>query len=89
MRKRTPISDASPAVTPMTARGCAAPAAPAPACGALRSTKKLAPHAANVTGCGGNVWCGGSLSGILEQLDYVQGMGFDCVRARRLQPDPI
>jgi hypothetical protein len=34
---------------------------------------------ANTTGCGGNVWCGGSLAGIVDRLDYVQGMGFECV----------
>jgi alpha-amylase len=30
--------------------------------------------------CDGNgAWCGGSLRGLLAQLDYIQGMGFDAV----------
>eukprot|EP00416_Gambierdiscus_australes_P022744 CAMPEP_0171059208 /NCGR_PEP_ID=MMETSP0766_2-20121228/3051_1 /TAXON_ID=439317 /ORGANISM="Gambierdiscus australes, Strain CAWD 149" /LENGTH=595 /DNA_ID=CAMNT_0011514631 /DNA_START=41 /DNA_END=1828 /DNA_ORIENTATION=- len=26
-----------------------------------------------------NVWCGGTISGAIEHLDYIKGMGFDCV----------
>jgi len=35
----------------------------------------------NETACDNddNAWCGGTLKGITQQLDYIQGMGFDCV----------
>lgn len=33
----------------------------------------------NDSPCGGEDWCGGTLRGIIEHLDYIQGMGFDCV----------
>ena len=36
-------------------------------------------EAANTTGCGGSGWCGGTLRGVLDHLDYIQGMGFECV----------
>lgn len=29
--------------------------------------------------CEGNNWCNGTLQGITEHLDYIQGMGFDCI----------
>ena len=34
----------------------------------------------NATGCSGaGQWCGGSLKGLASRLDYIAGMGFDCV----------
>ena len=36
-------------------------------------------RADDTDGCTGQGWCGGDLRGILERLDYIQGMGFDCV----------
>ena len=33
----------------------------------------------NSTPCAGSAWCGGSLRGLLSRLDYIEGMGFDCV----------
>ncbi|KAL1511868.1 hypothetical protein AB1Y20_005152 [Prymnesium parvum] len=33
----------------------------------------------NTTPCTGNGWCGGTINGIQSKLDYIQGMGFDCV----------
>ena len=35
--------------------------------------------AANTTGCGGQGWCGGTITGVTTKLDYIAGMGFDCV----------
>ena len=29
--------------------------------------------------CTGNRWCGGNLRGLIERLDYIAGMGFDCL----------
>lgn len=29
--------------------------------------------------CGGERWCGGTLAGLTAKLDYIQGMGFDCI----------
>eukprot|EP00966_Prymnesium_polylepis_P303920 7021189-Prymnesium_polylepis.1 len=31
------------------------------------------------TACSGSRWCGGTLRGLIEKLDYIAGMGFDCV----------
>ncbi|CAK9087850.1 unnamed protein product [Durusdinium trenchii] len=28
---------------------------------------------------GGGAWCNGTLQGVIDQLDYIQGMAFDCV----------
>ena len=35
--------------------------------------------AANTSSCSGNGWCNGTLKGITEHLDYIKGMGFDCI----------
>jgi alpha-amylase len=29
--------------------------------------------------CSGDHWCGGTLRGVIERLDYIQGMGFDAL----------
>lgn len=31
------------------------------------------------SGCSGKQWCNGTLRGITENLDYIKGMGFDCI----------
>ena len=36
-------------------------------------------RADDTDGCTGQGWCGGDLRGVREKLDYIQGMGFDCV----------
>ena len=33
----------------------------------------------NSTPCAASAWCGGTLAGLLSRLDYIEGMGFDCV----------
>lgn len=35
--------------------------------------------AGNNSACDGNQWCNGTLRGITEHLDYIAGMGFDCI----------
>ena len=43
-------------------------------------TDRFARNDTNRTACGGSgQWCGGSFRGLMSQLDYIQGMGFDCV----------
>ena len=29
--------------------------------------------------CDGSSWCGGTLAGLLSRVEYIAGMGFDCV----------
>ena len=29
--------------------------------------------------CSGRLWCGGTFNGIVNNLDYIQGMGFDAI----------
>ena len=29
--------------------------------------------------CGGRPWCGGTFNGIVDKLEYIQGMGFDAI----------
>eukprot|EP00966_Prymnesium_polylepis_P107243 2483180-Prymnesium_polylepis.2 len=36
-------------------------------------------NSSNSTPCDGSNWCGGTLRGLASRLDYVVGMGFDCV----------
>jgi len=33
----------------------------------------------STTRCAGSDWCGGTLRGIIAKLDYIKGMGFDCI----------
>jgi len=46
---------------------------------------RFARHNGNTSECGfsdgfqDNNWCNGTITGIIEQLDYIQGAGFDCI----------
>ena len=40
---------------------------------------RFARHVNDSTPCSGDDWCGGTLLGVMSHLDYIQGMGFECV----------
>jgi glycosidase len=35
--------------------------------------------AAHIEACSGDGWCGGTIRGLLRRLDYIAGLGFECV----------